>query len=360
MVDLSVIIVSFNTKTLLRDCLESLTRAVRPNGEVVVGKAVVGKAAGGKAGKDKTGTEAGGKRAQSSSWTWSGVRLLSDEERLYERLAEKPAAEVVVVDNASTDGSARLVENEFPWVKLMRNRQNLGFAKANNRAIRQSSGRYILLLNPDTILSPRSLEIMVRYMDKYPRVAVSTCRVELPGGEIDPPSHRGFPTPWRALCHFAGLGKIFPRSRLFNGYYLGHLNPETIHEIDSPMGAFYLVRREAVEEVGLLDEDYFWYGEDLDWSYRFKEAGWKITYVPHVKILHYHGAASGVKETSRHLSTADRQTRRLAARESVRAMKLFYQKHYLDKYPRLVTKLVFWSLGFLESYRVRKWGGLPS
>lgn len=338
MIDLSIIIVSYNTKKLLGDCLDSLVRAVRPGGEIVFPK------------KGRP------KKPPRSTWTWTGQKLDSEEESLVKEFASKPWAEVIVVDNASTDGTVEMVRDKYPWLELISNPQNLGFSKANNQGIKKSSGRYLLLLNPDTIVYPRTLEVMYRYMEKYPRVAVSTCRVELPNGKLDPPSHRGFPTPWRALGHFSGLGRIFPKSRLLNGYHLGHLNQKTIHEIDSPMGAFYLVRREAIDEVGLLDEDFFWYGEDLDWSYRFKKAGWKISYVPHVKILHYHGAASGVKDSSRLISTADRQTRRRAARESIAAMRLFYQKHYLGQYPRLITALIFVVFKVLEWYRVKRWG----
>lgn len=337
MIDLSIIIVSFNTCQLLKECLESLTRAVRPNGQIILPD--VPRSA----------------KFDKPSWTWGGSRVASGKERLEKEYASKPAAKVVVVDNASSDGSAKMVQTEFPWVKLIQNRQNFGFAKANNQGIKESLGRYILLLNPDTVVYPQTLAVMVRYMNKYPRVSVATCRVELPDGSPDLPSHRGFPTPWRALCHFSGLGSLFPKSRLLNSYYLGYLSLNSIHEIDSPMGAFYLVRREATDEVGLLDEDFFWYGEDLDWSYRFKQAGWKVTYVPHVKILHHHGAASGVKPSSQLISTADRQTQRMAARESARAMKLFYQKHYLQKYPAWLTWLVFQAMNLLETYRLKKW-----
>ncbi len=305
--DVSVVIVSFNTKELLRDCLESLTRAVRPNGKIIL--------------PNVEARRSEGSDRSTRGWTWGGQWMGSERERVEQEYADKPSAEVIVVDNASTDGSVEMVRKEFPWVRIIRSQQNLGFAKANNRAIRKSRGRYVLLLNPDTIVYPKTMAVMVRYMDKYRRVGASTCRVELPDGTLDLPSHRGFPTPWRALCHFTGLGRLFPRSKFFNSYYLGHLELNKIHEIDSPMGAFYLVRRETIKEVGLLDEDYFWYGEDLDWSYRIKQAGWKITYVPHAKILHYRGASSGVKDTSRSVTSADLQTKRMAARESVRAMR---------------------------------------
>jgi GT2 family glycosyltransferase len=323
--DLSIIIVSFNTELLLKGCLESLCRAIRPLGKTVLPASL----------DQDTGDK--------PSWTWGGRRITSEKERLEKEYQKKPSAEVIVVDNASTDGSCEMIRKEFPWVELICSHQNLGFAKACNLGIKESSGHYLLLLNPDTIVYPRTLEVMSRYLDKYPRVAVSTCRVELPNGEFDLPAHRGFPTPWRAF------------SRLFNSYHLGHLDFKRIHEIDSPMGAFYLVRWEAVDQVGLLDEDFFWYGEDLDWSYRFKQAGWKITYVPHVKILHYHGAASGVKKSSQSLSSADQQTKRMAVRESVRAMKLFYQKHYQEKYPRFITWLVLLGIRLLEGYRVKRW-----
>ena len=247
---------------------------------------------------------------------------------------------VWVVDNNSQDGSVEMVETFFPWVHLVTNHDNVGFAKANNQVLTKINSRFVLLLNPDTLVPPETLVFMVGFMDKYPKVGAATCRVELGDGQLDWASHRGFPTPWAALTYFAGLEKLFPHSRLFGQYHLIYQDLKEIHEIDSPSGAFFLARREVIDEVGMLDEDYFMYGEDIDWAYRIKEAGWKIMYVPEVSIIHYKGISSGIKDHSRELSTADQSTKLRSQNAFYETMKIFYSKHYANKYPALLNWLV--------------------
>lgn len=253
--------------------------------------------------------------------------------------------EIIIIDNNSTDSSiseAYSVKGITP--KMIRNEKNLGFAKANNQAISRSNGNYILLLNPDTKLENNTLKTMVSFMDKNIEVGVSTCRVELPDGSIDDASHRGFPTPINALFHFLGLGKLFPQSLIFNGYHLGYKNMNETHEIDSCVGAFMLVRRKVGEKIGWLDEDYFWYGEDIDFCYRVKEMGFKVMYVPITKIIHYKGISSGIKSHSSEFSTANEETKRLATQARFDVMKIFYKKHYQNKYPKIITMLVLLAI----------------
>jgi GT2 family glycosyltransferase len=264
--------------------------------------------------------------------------------------------EIFVVDNASTDESIKVIQNSkvnSQNLKIITNKINLGFAKACNQAIRRAKGRYILLLNPDTVLEKNTLLEMISFMDKNPKIGVSTCRVELPNGEIDWASHRGFPTPWRSFVYFSRFAKLFPSSKIFGGYHLEYENFKKPHEIDSPCGAFYLVRKEAVKKVGLLDEDYFMFAEDLDWSYRIKQAGYKIFYYPKVKIIHYKGAASGMHKVE---SQAEKKERKKAVKSFYETMKIFYQKHYEDKYPKWVKFLVFLGIDFLKRRRITKLG----
>lgn len=296
-VDLSVIIVSYNTCDLLRKALESIKKAKR-----------------------------------------SGIGI-----------------EVVVVDNASNDQSSVMVEKEFPWVKLIINKENLGFAAANNLGIKCSSSQYALFLNPDTVVYPDTLVTMINFMDQNPQVGASTCRVELPDGRLDYSCHRGFPTPWNAFAFFSGLARVFPKVKLFSGYPLTFLPLDRIHEIDSGCGAFLMVRREAGEEVGWWDEDYFWYGEDLDFCYRLKKRGWKIVFNPETKIIHHKGAASGLKKHSQKVTTATRQTKIRAAKASTQVMRVFFQKHYQEKYPKAVHWLVMRGIDLLEKIRVLKY-----
>lgn len=257
-----------------------------------------------------------------------------------------------MVDNASNDGSGEMIKQEFPQVKLITSRKNLGFAAGNNLGIRSASGCYLLFLNPDTIVYPKCLPLMLDFMEKHLSAGAATCRVELAKGELDQACHRGFPTPWNAFCHFSGLEAIFPKSRFFSGYTLGYLPLDTIHQIDSGVGAFLIVRRQAGEQINWWDEQYFWYGEDLDFCYRLKEKGWLIYYVPDGKITHYKGVSSGIKKESRNLSTATQETRLRSVKASTEAMKTFYRKHYQDKYPRPVEWLVTKGIDLIEKKRI--------
>lgn len=263
--------------------------------------------------------------------------------------------EVIVIDNASTDGSVSMVKNHFPQVKVVVNKRNIGFAAGNNKGIKKALGRYLLLLNPDTVVPPDTFKTMISFMDKHSKVGAATCEVKLPNGKLDDACHRGFPTPWNAFAYFSGLAKIFPRTKFFTGYTLTYLPLNEVHEIDSGVGAFLLIRRRAGEEINWLDEDYFWYGEDLDFCYRLKQGGWKIMFVPKTKIIHYKGVSSGMKKHTRKMTTADKETRLRAAKASTEVMRIFFKKHYQDKYPRLIYWLVMKGIDTLEKFRLLKY-----
>lgn len=249
--------------------------------------------------------------------------------------------ELILIDNASSDGSVEMIKGEFPQVELIEAKENLGFAKANNLGIKKSQGRLILFLNPDTIVQSDTLSTMINYIDSEPSVGVATCLVELSGNRgIDLDCHRGFPTPWASFCYFTGLEKLFPRSRIFGQYHQTWKDLSTIHEIDSAVGAFMLVKREVGEKIGWWDEDFFFYGEDLDFCFRVKEMGLKVMYNPTVKIYHYKGISSGIQKGLAKESTATAASRQKALNASVDAMKMFYAKHYQGKYPRIVDLLV--------------------
>lgn len=271
---------------------------------------------------------------------------------------EKFSWEVIVVDNASSDGSVEELRkynsSKLPF-QLIENKQNVGFAGGNNDGVPRASGKYILFLNPDTVVEKDTLLYMISFMDEHKEVGAATCKLKLVNGQLDDAAHRGFPTPWNAFCHFSKLEKIFPRSRLFSGYSLGHLSTESTHSIDALSGAFMIVRREAGEQVGWWDEDYFWYGEDIDFSYRLNERGWKIMYVSDVSILHYKGVSSGVKKHTKEISSATREIRKRSARASIEAMKIFYRKHYVGKYSFPILWLVWIGIWILERYRLLFW-----
>lgn len=254
--------------------------------------------------------------------------------------------EIIIVDNASTDNTCKILREKYKDVLLLTNRQNLGYAKANNQAITRAKGKYILLLNSDTQLSVNVLKKMIDYMENDPGVGVVTCKVLLPDGSLDPACHRGFPTPWASATYFLGLEKLFPHSTYFSQYHLGKFSLNTIHEIDSPSGAFFLVRKEAVKQVGLLDETFFMYGEDLDWSYRIKKNGWKIIYNPGATIIHYK-KQSGLKST-------DPIKRKKTLQAFYDAMKIFYNKHYSDKYPKIIRLIIFFLIDLKRTIELIK------
>jgi hypothetical protein len=248
---------------------------------------------------------------------------------------------VVVVDNASTDGSAAMVREKFPQAELIASETNDGYPGANNKGLRllgydddgkvdDDAPRYALLLNPDTELPPSALYQMVRFMDSRPDVGVAGPRLLLPDGSLDKACRRGFPTPLVSFYHYSGLARLFPRSPRFGRYNMTFADPAHDLEVDSVVGAYMQIRKEAIGGAGLLDETFFMYGEDLDWAYRIKARGWKVWYHAGVTVLHVKRAAS-------------RQSRK-AQFEFWRAMLIFYRKHYRRTTPWPLHAMVMGAL----------------
>lgn len=201
------------------------------------------------------------------------------------------ATEVFVVDNHSRDGSVDYLTDRFPSVNIISSNHNLGFARANNIAIRQCSGDYVLLLNPDTIVGENALDEVVAFMDAHPKAGgVGVCMLKVDGTPAME-SRRGFPTPLTAFYKMSGLCARFPKSRRFGHYYMGYLPWSSAERIEVISGAFCMVRHEALDKIGLLDEDFFMYGEDIDLSYRLLKGGYENWYVP-ARILHYKGEST--------------------------------------------------------------------
>ncbi|MEZ4965565.1 MAG: glycosyltransferase [Saprospiraceae bacterium] len=200
--------------------------------------------------------------------------------------------DVWVVDNNSVDDSVRMVREKFPEVRLIVNRDNPGFAIANNQAIRESKGEYVLLLNPDTLVEEDTFRKCLAFMDEHPDAGALGVKLIDGSGKYLPESKRGFPTPWVAFCKTFGLSAIFPKSKVFNRYYLGFHDESETHRIDVLVGAFMFIRRKALDKAGLLDEAFFMYGEDIDLSYRIVKAGYHNYYFPETKIIHYKGEST--------------------------------------------------------------------
>jgi GT2 family glycosyltransferase len=200
--------------------------------------------------------------------------------------------EIFVVDNNSVDGSVELVREKFPEVKLIANKENTGFSKANNQAIHLSTGKYILLLNPDTVVEEDTFDKTIKFMNEHPEAGGLGVRMIDGKGKFLPESKRGFPSPSVAFYKIFGLSSLFPKSKTFGQYHLGYLSEFEINEIEVLSGAFMLMRGETLEKIGLLDETFFMYGEDIDLSYRIKLGGYKNYYYPETKIIHYKGEST--------------------------------------------------------------------
>lgn len=240
--------------------------------------------------------------------------------------------EIILVDNASKDGSIEVLEEmvkeqeAYKVVHIIRNQENLGFAKANNIGMRQAKGEYILLLNSDTEVKDNCLEGCLEQMEKDSTLGAVGCKVVLANGKLDHACKRGFPTPKASLYYFLKLDKKNPIK--YGQYDALHLGEDEVGEVDALMGAFMLMPKKVLDEVGLLDEDFFMYGEDIDICYRIKEAGYRILYYPKEKIIHYKGGSSTRR---RHKVIYDFH----------QAMWIFYMKHYYKKNAIFLNGIVF-------------------
>ena len=236
-------------------------------------------------------------------------------------------AEVWVVDNNSVDGSVRMVREKFPEVKVIANTDNAGFSRANNQAIGQSKGEYVLLLNPDTVVEDDTFSKAIAFMDAHPEAGGLGVKMIDGKGNFLPESKRGLPTPNVAFYKIFGLSKLFPRSRTFGKYHLGYLDKDQVHEVEVLSGAFMFMRRETLDKTGLLDEDFFMYGEDIDLSYRIIKAGYKNYYFPETRIIHYKGEST--KKSSINYVFV-----------FYNAMVIFARKHFSQKNARLFSFLI--------------------
>ncbi len=240
-------------------------------------------------------------------------------------------AEFFVVDNCSSDNSIAYLKSRFPFVNFIENVDNLGFAKANNQAIRLCKGEYILLLNPDTVVGEHVLENVCRFMDEHPESGGVGVKMINGEGAFLPESKRGFPSPWTSFCKIFGLSFLFPKSKIFGKYHLKYLDENQLHEIDVMAGAFMMIRKETLDKCGLLDETFFMYGEDIDLSYRITLAGYKNYYLPE-SIIHYKGEST--KKDKIHY-----------VKIFYHAMLIFFRKHY-PHYSKLYALFIYFAIGF--------------
>jgi GT2 family glycosyltransferase len=292
MISLSIIIVSFNTKEITKKCLLSLKK--------------------------------------------NFIRYPLDHE-------------IVVVDNNSQDGSPQMLldlEKQQDNLHIYLSKKNLGFGKASNFGVDKSKGKYLLYLNSDVIIDDIDFRDLTKLMEMQKNIGALTVKVVLPNNEIDPASHRGFPTLWRSFTYFSGLEKTFFNipilNKLFGGYHLVELNLNEIHEIDVPTGAFLFTKREIVNIFGGFDKDYFAYGEDIEMAFQIKKLGYKIIYYPLWKVLHIK-SVSGLKKK-------DSDIRKKTNDYFYDSMKIFYNKHYAKNHNWLINRLVYLAIDIKKNF----------
>ncbi|MGE5329783.1 MAG: glycosyltransferase family 2 protein [Deltaproteobacteria bacterium] len=249
--------------------------------------------------------------------------------------------EVIVVDNNSGDGCIEMLSEKFPQVIGYENKENAGFSKGNNIGMKLAKGRYLLLLNPDTIVFESTLDKMVEYMDKHSDVGVSGCRVENPDGTLQRACRRSVPTPKIAFFQLSGLGKLFPKSKILAKYNLSYIDENQETEVDAVSGAFLTFRREVYEQIGGLDEDYFMYAEDIDFCFRAKQKGWKIMYYPDTRITHFKG------QSSKHMSMK-------ATKAFYDSMAIFFNKNYSKKTNPILKFFVYFGIWLLKQAAILK------
>ena len=267
------------------------------------------------------------------------------------KVKKELAFEIIIPDNGSLDQSAEMVRKNFKEVKLIEIGKNLGFAAGNNQARKYCQGKYVLFLNSDTLIVKNVLRDTVEYLDQNPSVGALSCKLVLPNGIFDKDTRRSFVTPWIGFTHlFLKIDRLFPKSKLFSRYWYGWISPDTLHEVDVIEGAFFLTRKKILDDLDWFDEKYFLDGENIDLCWRIKAKRFKIMYYPKVKILHIKGASKGkIKSPTRELvPLEDRLKFRMAG---VNSMEIFYKDWMWRKYPLIINLLVLLGIKTIKAIR---------
>ena len=265
-----------------------------------------------------------------------------------------PEMEIIVVDNGSSDGSVEMVNEKYSDKVMLKAGENKGLAHGNNVGLDSSNGEYVVYLGTDAFPSSDAIKRLLEFMEENPETGIATPRLVLRDGSIDWDAHRGEMTPWSTLTHFAGLDKMFKSSKLLNQYHLGFYDLKTIHEIGACISHFMFVRREVFDKVGRWDEEFFLFGEDIDFCYRVKQAGFKIMYVGDTEVLHYKGVTIMRKESNDIVTAANQNIkhRRFLKGETTRAMEHFVRKHLWKKYPSPILYLMILGIRLLTTVRL--------
>lgn len=242
--------------------------------------------------------------------------------------------EVIVVDNGSQDGVQDMLRQEFPGVQLVQNQENAGYTRPMNQALRQAQGRWLVQLNPDTLVLAGAFDRLVEYMEAHPEVGICGPKVLNRDGTLQKPCRRGEPRPWAVISYFSGLAARFPHSKFFGGYLLNYLDEDQTSPVDGVAGSCMLIRRAVVEQIGYLDEQFFAYQEDADYCARARAAGWQVVYMPQAQITHYGGMGGSRVQPYRSIV------------EWHRSYYLYYRKHLAKDYFFLLNWLYYLAMAF--------------
>lgn len=263
------------------------------------------------------------------------------------------ALEVIVVDNASSDGSVAMVRTEFPQVTLIENHENPGFATANNQAICRGHGRYVMLLNPDTEVVDGALATLIRYLDDNPAVGVVAPKLFNSDGTVQS-SRRRFPTLATAFLESTVVQQWWPDNKVLRDYYVWDRSDDEIQEVDFAMGACLTVRQAVIQQVGLLDEGFFMYSEELDWCYRIKQAGWRIVYLPAAEVIHHGGQSSKQVIAAQHIHfqrSKIRYFRKYSGPVAAFLLRVFLMVHYVYQ---ITAEALKWLVGHKRPLRAER------
>jgi GT2 family glycosyltransferase len=241
--------------------------------------------------------------------------------------------ELIIIDNGSTDDTISMLQADYPAARLTLNGKNEGFTRPINQALRQSQGRYMLVLNPDTIVLPGAFNQLISFMDEHPDVGICGPKVLNRDGSLQKACRRGVSRPWAAFSYFTGLSSLFPHSKLFGGYLLNYLDEDSVHEVDGVSGSCMLIRRPVIDQVGMFDERYFAYQEDADYCFQVKKAGWKVVYLPTAQIIHFGGHGGSRVQPYRSIY------------EWHRSYYLYYQKNLAKDYFFLFNWFYYFLMG---------------
>jgi GT2 family glycosyltransferase len=265
--------------------------------------------------------------------SYQACGFLDDCLRSIHETAGQFSFEVIVVDNHSMDGTVEMLKDKFPDVRLLANDHNTGYTRPNNQAMRESKGRYILLLNPDTLVKPNALAELYGFLEAHPEIGIAGPKVFNRDGTLQKQCRRSEARPWDAFCYFSGLSRLFPKDRRFAGYLMTYLDEDLTHEADAVSGSCMMIRRKVIDQIGYQDELFFAYQEDTDYCRRARLAGWKVFYDPSAQIIHFAGEGGSRVQPFRSIL------------EWHRSYYLYYRKHFEKDYPAVLNGVYY--LGML-------------